>query len=77
VNSLGDDSINWELLRKIRREKRIWQAEISDALGKSSAYYNLMENGRIKRVPLEDVKTIIKTLNLTPEQSKEVFGFYF
>lgn len=77
MNGLGKDSINWELLRKIRKEKRIWQTEISEALGKTSTYYNLMENGRIKRVPLEDVKIIIKAVDLTPEQSKEVFGVYY
>jgi len=70
---LKKDAVNLELLKQIRQEKRVRQTDISKALGKSKAYYTLIETGHIK-VSLEAMKTIIRTLDLTQEQSKEIFG---
>lgn len=65
--------MNLELLRKKRIERGYRQKDIAEALGKTKALYSLLENGRVK-MTIEYANTIKRELNLTEQESKEIFG---
>ncbi len=71
---MDDNTVNLELLRKIREERGARQIDLTNALGKSRAYYTLLERGYFKNISIETMKIIRKELKLTPEESYKIFG---
>ena len=66
--------VDLKLFKQMREEKKIGQAMINEALGKSSAYVSRMERADIKNIPIESVDVIQEVMKLTREERKRIFG---
>ena len=71
-NLKGGLLMNLELLRNLRREKKITQATMSEALGKKSkSGYCMMESGEVQ-IRADQLPTICDTIGMTDEQKLAV-----